>query len=158
MNGPDISFHFRSIDVGDKDISDIKVAVPRTKTVYGRLVVEGEGPMPIINYTFGLDADGPAPIAVSVTPECNGSFAVRLPEGDHRVSGSLPAGFLRAFTYGSTNLLRERLRVSAEDSMELRITLAANSTVGRSGATLGGGVGPLFFGLGSRQRIPPCPS
>jgi hypothetical protein len=130
LNGPTIRVSLRSIDVAEKDLTNVEAAVPHLKTASGRMVVEGNGPMPLA-YSFGLDIGKGAPMAVSVVPDCDGSFVARLPEGSHSVSTSLPPQYVKAFTYGAADLLRGTLQVSASDNAELRITLAANTTVGR---------------------------
>jgi hypothetical protein len=127
---------YRSIAVAEKDINDVEIVIPRLKTVFGRMVVERDGPMPG-TYMFGVDLGGGAPMAVSIRPACDGSFMVWLPEGDHRVSPGLPQSYLKAFTYGSTDLLRDRLQVSSGDNAELQITLAANSTTSQSASNVG---------------------
>jgi hypothetical protein len=103
-------------------------------------VVEGGGLLPR-GYGFTLRGADGGGFLVWQTPGCNGSFLTALPEGDYLVSTALPAGYVTALTYGSTNLLRDRLKVSPDDDAELRITFAATSTAGS------GVVGGAFFGL-----------
>jgi hypothetical protein len=130
---------YRTIEVGNSEIDDVEISMPSTKSVRGQLSVEGGGLLPR-GYGFTLTSRDGSGVMVMLTPGCNGAFRAGLPEGEYRVSTALPAGYVSAFTYGSTNLLRDSLKVSPNDDAELRITFAATSTVGTS--VIGGN----FFG------------
>jgi hypothetical protein len=119
---------YRPVLVTDHDISDIDILIPRPKIVKGRMYVDGGGRMPR-GYGFTLSGAA-AEVLVRLRPSCNGSFLATLPEGEYRVSASLPAQYVNTFVYGSTNLLLDSLKVSENDRAELRITLAANTTLG----------------------------
>jgi hypothetical protein len=119
------------IYVGRTDLSGVQIAVPVTKCVPGSVTVEGDGPIPALFFSLaGLSNTGTSrPSSAIVFPRSDGSFRVLLPEGERRITlntQSLPSGYsLKSFTYGSTDLLRDPLRVSGADSSSLALTFAA---------------------------------
>jgi hypothetical protein len=121
-----------SIYVGRTDVDNIQIVIPVTKCVPGRAVVEGDGPIPNLNFSFA-ELAGNAASSVStatVFPLADGKFGILLPEGEHRMTllpTSLPPGYsLKSFTYGSVDLLRSPLQVSSADSPLLLLTFAAD--------------------------------
>jgi hypothetical protein len=122
-----------SIYVGRTDVDGIQIVIPATKCLPGRAVVEGDGPIPNLNFSLAELPGNAAASNVStasVSPLADGKFGVLLPEGERRVTlrpNSLPSGYsLKSFTYGSVDLLRDPLRVSSADSSSLLLTFAAD--------------------------------
>jgi len=131
FSGPGISGS-TAVVVADKEISGVEIALP--KDTVGRVVVEGGGPAPrmVLPLTLISTAAG-APAAgttnMSITPQVDGGFRVALPNGERRVGAptGLPAGYsVKSIMYGSTDLLKDTLKVAAGDSAELVITLATS--------------------------------
>jgi hypothetical protein len=113
-----------TIEVGDKNLSGVEISVYRLKDVTGRVVIEGRGAMPRLVMPLGSGPDAFVPIE----PRQDGTFRLRLPEGQRSVGPftPLPAGYsVKSFTYGSIDLTRDPLRIAMTDSSELRLTLRA---------------------------------
>jgi hypothetical protein len=70
-------------------------------------------------------------IPANVQPD--GSFKVTLPAGERQISlaaNTIPPGYkVGAFTYGTTDLTKNPLRVAATDTAELRVTFDASAIV-----------------------------
>jgi len=130
------------------------------RAVTGRLSVEGGAPAPS-SFTLPLMASGetPAPAlpagatrSLTIRPQIDGAFRVRLPLGEYRVGapGRLPPGYtLQSIVYGGVDLLSSPLKISSDDSAELLINLAVNGpppTVSVSGHVTG-------IATGQVQRI-----
>jgi hypothetical protein len=98
---------------------------PVVRCVPGRAVVEGDGPIPPLTFTL---TGGPGQGAQTVRPDGNGRFGVLVPAGGRRIALSQlsqPPGYsVKSFTYGSADLLRDPLMVSASDSSEIVVTFA----------------------------------
>jgi hypothetical protein len=129
---PAVASKNTSIYVGRTDVDGIQIVIPVTKCVPGRAVVEGDGPIPNLNFSLA-ELSGNAASSVStasVFPLADGRFGILLPEGERRMTlrpTSLPSGYtLKSFTYGSVDLLRDLLRVSSADSSSLLLTFAAD--------------------------------
>jgi hypothetical protein len=146
---------YRLIEVRDEEIRNVELVFPPRMTVEGRILVEGGGLLPR-GYGFTLSngdgADGG--VLVTMAPGCNGTFVAGLPLGEYRASTRLPDGYISAFTYGTANLLRDRLRISENDDAQLRITFAPTATAGTT--VIGGDYfgGTNFSGL---ENGPPGP-
>src|SRR5262245_48313120 len=113
---------------------------PVVKCVPGRVIVEGNGPIPALTFMI---TGGPSKGAASVWPQDTGSFGILLPSGGRRIvlnPLSLPPGYtVKSLTYGATDLLREPLTVFESDSSELEVTFATapGSWFGVSGRVTG---------------------
>jgi hypothetical protein len=100
--------------------------------------------VPILSVIFAL-ANGGAPINInqgvvsnaagSVTVPTNvgtdGVFKVTLPEGERAISiqsSSLPSGYsVDSFTYGTTDLLKNPMRIALTDTAEIAIAVDATT-------------------------------
>jgi hypothetical protein len=125
-----------ALSVGAADITDVQIRLPEAKSIRGRIVVQGDVPanVPIPRIAFTL-----APVAgipnsganVPAVPQPDGSFTIGLPEGERRISvvaGTVPPGYkLSSFTYGTADLLKDPLRISAGAGAELRVTFDAGA-------------------------------
>jgi len=131
------------IVVGTQDVTGIEFIVPRIRPVTGRLIIEGTGESGAgLRLTFTVvHPNGSVEVLSAV--QANGSFTVPLPVGEHRVALNLPGYSTRSMLFGSTELLREPLRLSATDNAPLIVTLTANTP--RGGGT----------GAGRGANVPP---
>jgi hypothetical protein len=113
-------------------------AVAPARIVTGRLSVEGGAPAPS-SFTLPLTSAGAAPTPsllaganslLTIRPQIDGSFRWQLlPPGEYRVGapGRLPPGYtLQSIVYDGVDLLRNPLKISANDSAELVINLAVS--------------------------------
>lgn len=144
-----------SIVIGDKDLTNILIAIPAVPSphaVAGRVVVEGDGPMPrLLAVSFAspvvapqaATARGgasPAPGTVTVSNTggsttasavlaADGIFSISLPEGEKPVTlvpSTIPPGYkIKSLTYGSLDLLKNPIRIAADDTVELNVTFDA---------------------------------
>ena len=78
----------------------------------------------------------PGSVSVPLTVGSDGSFKINLPEGERQLSlapGSVPAGYaLESFMYGSTDVLRNTVRIAANDTSEIAITFDATGVTPRN--------------------------
>jgi hypothetical protein len=115
--------------VADRDVANAEVLLTPIKTVNGRVVVDGGGPVP----RFALDALDPptspggvaAPVKVMISTDRSFTLFLALGEQPLAVSpGSLPEGYsVKALKYGRVDLLKEPLRVEMSDTAELVVSL-----------------------------------
>ena len=120
-----------SIAVANTEVRNVEIALPGQKEITGRVMLEGSGPMPRFSFSpVQSPATGTslASQTISINPAPNGTFRLTLPEGE-RTLGELtgvPAGYtLKTAAYGTTDLLRESLRIARTDTGELVLTLSA---------------------------------
>jgi len=113
--------------VAAKDLTDVEIRIPNQKQVAGHVALEDGS---AVQSRFWLTLTGAGTISLYTTPQPDGSFVARPPEGEWKVAvGGLLSDFtLKAFTYGDTDLLRSPLKVTMADTQEMRITLAANGS------------------------------
>jgi hypothetical protein len=97
-----------TIIVGEGDVSNVEISIPHTTSIPGRIEVEGNGLIPRFNVISG-------PASVSTTGVAQ--FTLEATEGDHEVKvAGLPKGYsVASVTYGSTDVLAERLRIAADE-------------------------------------------
>jgi hypothetical protein len=118
--------------VGDKEISNLRLVVPRVSTAgIPRVVtnVERGGPVPRYQLTFTkVGAPGGAsPLALMAGSVNNPTYHVNA--GEYRVgAASLPAGYsLKAVTSGSTNLLEQPLKIGVGETPQITVLLGVSS-------------------------------
>lgn len=114
-----------AITVGDADMRDVRVTVPNTREMPGRVVVEGGGSMPR-NLTLAFAIGNP----VSINPGSDGSFRIEIPaEQEVRVvPSSIPRGHALISSEVTPDGLRIRLRPSTAASVSGRVAGFAAST------------------------------
>src|SRR5688572_17209095 len=136
---------FRPIVVGNTDVSGIEFTVPPMRTTQGRISVESAGALPQRVFLQVYHPNGVVNMGMTLQPD--GSFNVLLPEGEHRLVVNAQGYLVRAVTYGSSDLLREPLRLTNTENAQLMVTLLANPA----------GTGPLPFppAGGPRGGTPP---
>jgi hypothetical protein len=112
-------------------------ASPAVVRVSGRVTVE-EGAQTPSSFTLPLmPADGGLAAAVpaganpslTIRPQIDGTFRLQMRPGEYRVGAPLrlPPGYtIQSIMYGGVDLLRAPLKISADDSAELLITIATN--------------------------------
>ena len=146
-----------TIVVPNRNLTDVELAVPKTKEITGRISVEDGGPLPrpMLMMTFTEDktttansASVPPSLAqllvtsanirsgqtaVNLNIQQDGTFKALMPEGQYQLTANISSGtaspyVLKAFTYGTTDLTKNPLKVTASDSGEIRMTFAPTST------------------------------
>lgn len=119
--------------VGDKEISNLRLVVPRVSTAgVPRVVtnVERGGPLPRYQVTFsriGAPA-GTIPLALMAGPP-GINYSYQMNAGDYRIGAAgLPTGYsLKSVTSGSTNLLEQPLRIDVGETPQITILLGVSS-------------------------------
>jgi len=113
-----------TLTVGTSDVTNFEVRAPQPKEIRGRIIIEGSVPMPRLAFTVG---GAPLP----ANPQQDGTFTITMPEGERQISvlpASVPAGYtLTAFTYGTTDLLKNAMRIAAADTAELNVGFNARA-------------------------------
>jgi hypothetical protein len=113
-----------TLTVGTSDVTNFEVRTPQPKEVRGRIVIEGSVPMPRLAFSVG---GAPLP----ANPQQDGTFTITMPEGERQISvlpTSVPAGYtLASFTYGSTDLQKNPMRVAAADTAQLTVGFNASA-------------------------------
>jgi protocatechuate 3,4-dioxygenase beta subunit len=104
------------VNVTDKDVEGIEVKIPLVTNVRGKVVVEDGAPVPRMNIAF-ISERGRLDAGASV----DGSFSISATEGEHRlVVSNVPGGYaLRSMSSGSTDLLRQPLKVGEAEITDL---------------------------------------
>jgi hypothetical protein len=113
-----------TLTVADRDIAAIELRVPPLVAVQGSVALEeGNGPRPrfplrIEGLLAAEASPGLIPYRTTVTAEPDGRFSATLPEGEYRLLiNSLPSGYyLKSISTGTTDLVRNALKVAAADS------------------------------------------
>jgi hypothetical protein len=125
---PDIPSPAVNVLVGVSDVTNVEIAMPRLKETEGRIVVQGPGPMVNVHFPTSSASGAPAnpPVFVDVNPQPDGTFNIRLPEGERRIGNpfGLPPGYaVKSVKYGDVDLLSRQLKVSRDDSAELQLVV-----------------------------------
>jgi len=63
--------------------------------------------------------------AASASIRADGNFTVVMPLGERSVILSVPGYAVQSFTYGSQDLLKESVKISAKDAFEFRAVVAS---------------------------------
>jgi hypothetical protein len=112
----------RHVVVGVKDTGPVSFAIPATRQIRGRVIVEGGGPLP----RAGLRAvPVTAPSAGAATVESDGTFVATLPYGEFQVEmTNIAAPYrVKSMQYGSLDLMHQKLNVTEEGSQEIVVTV-----------------------------------
>ncbi|HET9220210.1 MAG TPA: carboxypeptidase-like regulatory domain-containing protein [Terriglobia bacterium] len=174
MVTPAVSSQPRLIVIPNRNTTDLEIPAPGTRELFGRVAVDGNGPPPrftlfltrdaksvvegrqgelpsitvstIFNSVMAGGAAGAPVLQLDVNAMSDGSFSVRIPDGEYRVvavpdgvpqiSGIPAAYYVRSVTANSGDLMTETLRVSDQETPTLNIgfgTTAPNPWVRVSG-------------------------
>src|SRR5262249_49655752 len=124
-----------------KDLSGVEIIIPPLKEVTGRVVVEGLSQIvPRLMFAPSNNlarAFPPGTLSSAGIAQPDGTFKVTLPEAEQKVTLTVPGYLVRSLTYGSTDLLRDPLKISSGPSQELHVILVPSPT-GVSAGVVGG--------------------
>ena len=110
--------------VGSGGVSNFEFNIPTYRRVTGRVVVEGGAPPPRFDLTLTSNLPNGIAIDSYPNPSVDGTFAGMIPEGDHQIHVYVSNRYaVASITWGSTDLLREPLRVANRDVTEILVTL-----------------------------------
>jgi hypothetical protein len=160
MVTPAVSSQPRLIVIPNRNTTDLEIPAPGTRELLGRVAVDGNGPPPrftlfltrdatsvvetgqqgqlpsipvstIVNSVMAAGAAGAPVLQLDVNAMPDGSFNVRIPDGEYRVvavpdgvpqtSGIPAAYFVRSITANSGDLTTEALIVSEAETPTINI-------------------------------------
>jgi hypothetical protein len=127
-----------AIQVIDRDITGLDLRLPGIVEVRGRIILEPGMPAP--RSYLEILKGGSRIAAGPISSDSAGSFTINLPEGDFRlgVTGLSPGFQVKAFTYGSMDLLSEPVQIQASAPQALTLTFGYAGTWHRvSGRVVG---------------------
>jgi hypothetical protein len=113
-----------TITVADQNVGGIVLQIPNRIPVSGRITMETTVPLP----RAAILVDGETQIDLgAVQPD--GSFTVRLPEGEHRllIAPSSPGYRVKSLAFGSVNVLQRPAVIKPADPQQLLIEFEAES-------------------------------
>jgi len=143
---------FQPIVVADKDINGIEFTLPLMRTMAGRAMLDGAGAAPTrllftIVYPNGT-------VGLGATVQADGTFNIPLPEGEHRLALNAPGYYVRSMNLGSSDLLKDPLRLSNTESQQLLVSLTPNPSATGIGGPVGTPVGRGAVPFGDPIGIP----
>ena len=164
---PTVSSPPTRIIVPNRNVTDLEIPVPGTREISGKVAVDGNGVPPkftlllvrggnsvvvagppgelpsvsaatLANLALGGGIAGAQVLQVDVNALPDGSFRLRVPDGDYRVvatpaglisnSGGIPAAyFVRSVTANSIDLMTEPLHVSDKETPEIHVGFGTTS-------------------------------
>ena len=132
-----------SVIIPNQDTTNLVIALPLTKVVQG-IVVNNSGAGVAGRFSLSYSQTTPSSSSSgsrSIATLSDGKFILEIPPGgDLRISASGTGFSIKSLTYGTTDLMRENMRVAMTDTAELRVVLDTTSmTMGGGGAVGGGG-------------------
>jgi hypothetical protein len=125
-----------TVTVANTDIEKLEIRVPTLTDITGHVVIEGGGPYPLFAVQLtglpsAIGAAGPSGTLPTIRPGTDGTFHIGLPAGESRAANfvGLPPGYrVKSFSFGSTDLLKNPMKIAATDTTELQITLVNAAT------------------------------
>jgi hypothetical protein len=124
--GPRVTMAPVTVNVTDKDLTDVRVVVPLSRDVTGNVSVDGAGPHPRFQVIFNrVDVTGTNPVTLIGTA----TFNVALPLGQYRVTtNGLPTGYnVKSIMLGNVDALNQPITVTAAAIPVLSIALGVSS-------------------------------
>ena len=149
-----------SVVIPNQDTTNLVISLPPTRDVPGIVVnTSGAGVQGrlTLNYsqTIGTSS-GSGGRTFATQPD--GRFTLEIPDGsDVRLTLTVPGYTVKSATYGTTDLMRENMRVTSKDTAELRVVLDTTSTTIAGGGVVGGVAGSTFTSTIAAVTAPPPP-
>ena len=122
---PALPFPSTPVTVPNQDMTSFNINIPPMKEVRGVVSNHNGSSLTLrVNWSEPLASGfGSGNVAVSTSTAADGQFTLVLPEGQRRVTLNVPAHTVQSFTYGTVDLLKESLKISASDTDELHATV-----------------------------------
>ena len=119
------------VAVENRDVTDIEITVPREKEIRIVSSIEEGGPVPAFVMSFTGTGKTESMVTITVRPERDGSFRAKLPADERRVRlRGFPLGYIvKLVSYASTDLLKQPLNISNNDSPELKVVFALDPEI-----------------------------
>lgn len=116
-----------SVSIADKDVDGIRLVVPVTQSIPGRVVYAAKTPA-ITVFTLTL-TNAVGTFTTYVRPDADGKFVVVFSEGEYKVGiENLPADVkLQSVRRGLADLAKDRLRIAGSNSDELQIAVSSTN-------------------------------
>jgi TonB family protein len=108
-----------------------------------------------LSYSQSTNRSGSRTIAT----QPDGKFTIQMSEGGFQVSVTVPGYTVKSLTYGTTDLTRENMKVTAADTADLKVVLDTTATTIAAGGVVGGVSGGVVLGgiLTPAGGVPPPP-
>ncbi|HET9217600.1 MAG TPA: carboxypeptidase-like regulatory domain-containing protein, partial [Terriglobia bacterium] len=154
---PSLVMQLTSVVIPNQDTTNLVITLPPTKDVQGIVVNNSGAGVQVrlsVNYS---QTNGGGLRTIGTQPD--GRFTLEIPEGsDLRLTLSVPGYTVKSATYGTTDLMRENIRVTAKDTAELRVVLDTTSTTIAGGGVVGGVLGGIVTSAAAAPPPQPPPS
>jgi TonB family protein len=146
-----------TVVIPNQDTTNLVISLPLTRDVPGIVVnTSGAGVQGRLQLSYSQTigtASGSGGRTIATQPD--GRFTLEIPDGsDVRLTLTVPGYTVKSATYGTADLMRENMRVTAKDTAELRVVLDTTSTTIAGGGVVGGVVGGIVT---SSLAAPPPP-
>lgn len=117
------------VAIPSKDVTDLQIALPALREISGRVTVEG-GPSRLLFLSLSVFNPGAGAVSINAVADADGRFKVSLPEGERRLSLNVAGYTVKAFSFGSVDLLKDPLMIGATNTEELKLTLTPDAPSG----------------------------
>jgi TonB family protein len=158
---PSLLMQSTPVTIPSQDTTNLVITLPPARDVPGIVVNNsGAGVSGRLTLNYSLTSgtlSGSGGRSFSTQPD--GKFSLEVPVGsDVRLTLTVPGYTVKSATYGTTDLMRETMKVTATDTAELRVVLDTTSAT-IAGGVSGGGVGVVggTFTSSSIGVAPPPP-
>jgi len=139
-----------SVVIPNQDTTNFIIPLPPVKVVEGSVVnnsgapVQGRFSLTYSQTSSTSSSSGSRTMATA----SDGRFTLEVPpSGDVRISVSAPGYSIKSFTYGTTDLMRESMKVAMTDTAELQVVLDTTSTTIGGVGVVGGLVSSVVGGV-----------
>jgi TonB family protein len=151
LTSPSLVMQSSPVVIPNQDTTNLVISLPLAKDVPG-IVVNTSGAGVQGRLSMSYSQTGPnfsSSGSRTIGTQADGKFSLEIPDGsDLRLSLTVPGYTVKSATYGTTDLMRENMRVSAKDTAELRVVLDTTSTTIAGGGVVGGVAGGFGGGVG----------
>jgi len=159
---PPLVFQSGSVVIPSQDTTNLVISLPLTRDVPGIVVNNsGAGMQGRLSMSYSqTSGTGSTSGSRTIGTQADGKFSLEVPDGsDVRLTLSVPGYTVKSATYGTTDLMRENMRVTAKDTAEIRVVLDTTSSIMPGGGVNGGGgvLGGIVTSTLSAGAAPPPP-
>jgi TonB family protein len=131
LTTPSLASQLISVVIPNQDTTNLVISLPLTRAVPGIVVnTSGAGVQGRLSMNYSQTGpNGSSSGGRTFETQADGKFSLEVPEGsDLRLTLTAPGYTVKSATYGTTDLTRENMRVTAKDTAELRVVLDTMST------------------------------
>jgi hypothetical protein len=113
-----------AVNVGNVDVANVVINYPRRFSVVAHVIVEGDGPTPVIP-SIALQATSTSGKTATASTNANAPALLTVSDGEHNVSlPHVPEGYrLKSIMYGGVDLLKQPLKIDGPVNWEIVVRL-----------------------------------